>query len=292
MRAPLLSTLGALLMVLVGASCAKGTTFTGVGGFGGDGGSASTGVTMTSSGMTGSTSSSSGNTTTSSSGSGSTTSSGTSSSSGCPSPCGVAPQCGCAGGEACTISAGAVGCGQAGTKGEGQACGTSTTDLCQAGFVCVTASAAASQCLEFCNDDADCTSPGGLCLLQLDDGMGGSIANVTICTPNCSLFNNTGCPTGSACELRQESMGQKRWLTLCGEAGTKTQGQPCDQMIEGDCAPTYTCIDPDGFGTVCLKYCDESSPTSCPGGLLCYGLQDQSSQPILLGSTPIGVCYF
>lgn len=298
MRARLLSTFGALLVVLVGASCAKGSDFMGLGG---DGGTTSTGSTMstTSSGTTTvssssgttSTSSSSGSTTTSSS---SSTTSSTSSSGGCSgSPCKLtSPQCGCSGGEACTVAGGAIGCGQAGTDGNGQACGSSASDLCQAGLTCVNASSSTGQCLKFCSSDAECQAPGGLCLLQLDDGSGNAIPGVTMCTPNCNPLNNNGCPSGSACELRQESTGLMRQLTVCGEAGTKTQNQSCNANIEGDCAPTYTCIDPGTGTTVCLKYCDANSLSGCPGSTSCYGLQDQSSQPIMLGTVSIGVCYF
>lgn len=278
----------ALLVVPAAASCAKGSTITGINGDTGGSTSSSTGSSTSSASSSGSAGGSASSST--SSGASSSSSSSSSSSAGCPSPCKVtAPQCGCGAGEACTVVNGAVGCDTAGPDSDGAACGSSASDLCQAGLLCVNASSSTGQCLKFCSSDSDCQAPGGLCILQLDDGMGGSISGVTICTPNCSLFNNTGCPSGSACELRQESAGQKRWLTLCGETGTKTQGQTCDQAIEGDCAAGYTCLDT-GSGTKCLHYCNADTLSGCSGATSCVGLVDQSQNPIVLGGTSIGVC--
>jgi hypothetical protein len=273
-------------MVAVGASCAKGTTYMGIGGSGAEGGSGPTSSSSASSSGSSTTSSSS---STSSSGTVSSSSSTSSSGSGCPdTPCKVtSPQCGCAAGEACTVQSGAVTCGQAGPDLEGQACGTSATDLCQAGLLCVTASPTVGQCLAFCDSDSDCQAPGGICLLTLDNGMGGSIPNVTICTPNCDPLTNAGCPATSMCDLRRESMGLMRWLTLCDPAGTKTKGQVCDPTAN-DCAPKFTCIN-NGTNNVCLQYCNVNAP-NCPAGQTCGALQDQNFQPITLGNVTFGVC--
>jgi len=292
MHARLLSVAGALLMVLVGAACAKGTTLTGIGGSGAEGASGPTSSSASSASSSGNSTSSS----TSSSGSTSTSSSTSASSAGCPSPCKVTnPQCGCAPGEACTVEQGSVGCGQAGSDAVDQACGTSASDLCQAGLACVTASTSVGQCLEFCDTDSDCASLGGICVIQLDDGtgMGTSIPGVTLCTPGCDPISAFGCPATSSCELGRENGGLQRWFGICGPAGNKTQGQSCNSSVN-DCSPGYTCIDPDGTsGSLpyeCLRYCDADS-FGCPGGLSCYPLQDQNTLPIVVGGVTMGVCF-
>src|SRR5207249_9846968 len=129
-----------------------------------------------------------------------------------------------------------------------------------------------STCDKFCETDADCTAPGGLCLLTLNDGMGGSIPDVTLCTENCDPTTNMGCIAGTGCQLEQELMGQMRFLTQCTPIGQKTQGQSCDPM-QWECAATYGC-----FNTgvdVCLKYCNVNAP-SCPANTVCGALGDQN----------------
>jgi hypothetical protein len=270
---------------VLGASCAKGSDFTGIGG----GGGASTG--STSSGAA--TSSSSVTTTSSSSGAATSSSSSTSSSgSSCPdTPCKLtSPQCGCAAGEACTVQSYAVTCAAPGSDVVDQACGTTTADQCQAGAACVGASATSGQCLEFCETDFDCSS-GGICAITLADGPNSttSIPGVTLCSPHCNPIGGLGCPPGATCELARESSGQTRWFGVCAPSASKTQGTACTQGA-GDCALGYTCLD-DGTGTDrCLKYCDADLLSGCSGATSCYPLQDMSGLPIVLDGVTIGVC--
>ncbi|APR83652.1 Hypothetical protein A7982_09001 [Minicystis rosea] len=289
MRLRLLSSFAFVLLLSLSASCAKGTSggLGGLGGSGAEGGSASTSSTVpsTTGSMSGTTSSSGTSTSTSSvsSSSGST----------CPSPCKVTlPQCGCSGGDACTVENYQVTCSTPGPDAVNQACGTTTGDVCQAGGACVGASATVGQCLEFCDGDADCASFGGLCAIELLDGPSSTttIPGVTLCSPGCNPLDNSGCPSGSKCDLGREQAGQQRWFGVCTSGGTKTQGQSCNPDA-ADCAPMYTCIDPDSTGSVCLKYCNADLLTGCSGAQSCYGLTDQQSQPIVLGSMSIGVCF-
>ncbi|MFT3773480.1 MAG: hypothetical protein QM820_49520 [Minicystis sp.] len=297
MRVRLLSTLGALLLVPVFASCAKGSGLSGIGGSGAEGGGGSTSTSTTTSASS-ATSASSSSSTTSSSGSTSTSSSSTSASSSsgssCPDPCKLTnPQCGCGAGEACTIENYAITCSTPGPDAVNQACGTSASDQCQAGGICVSASTTVGQCLAFCDSDSQCLS-GGLCAVTLADGPNSmnSIPGVTLCSPGCNPISGTGCPAGSGCGLGLNDT-QNRWFGICGPAGTKTQGQSC--TVPADCAATYTCLDPDGSSgaatPVCMRYCNADLVTGCPSGLLCYGLQDQSAQDIVVGGVTIGVCF-
>ncbi len=253
---------------LVITACARGSTLTGVGG------GTDTTVTTTTSATTSSTTSA--------------TTSTTSGPACSETPCKVtAPQCGCAAGEACSIDPAkhAVACIDEGTVGGGQACNGAAD--CAAGFVCVQISTAASACSKFCDSDADCAAPGGLCIIQLNDGKGGSIPNVTLCTDNCDVTTNAGCVPGAGCQLGREQTGQMRWLTFCGGTGTKGKNQVCDPMLE-ECLPGFGCFST-GTSDICLQYCNVNGST-CPNFGACSPLQDQSGSSIFIGSIQVGVC--
>jgi hypothetical protein len=141
--------------------------------------------------------------------------------------------------------------------------------------------------MEFCNSDAECAAPGGLCIVTLDDGMGGAIPGATLCTENCDPTTNIGCPvTGTGCGIGQEPGGQMRLLTMCGEVGGGLQGVAC--TTNADCAATYTCINT-GQTTECLKWC-KIGGAACPGGLTCVEVTIDSV-PIEIGNQQYGVCF-
>jgi len=173
-----------------------------------------------------------------------------------------------------------------GTDQQGQQCGTSASDLCAPGMVCVQNSPTVSSCLKFCDTDSDCEAPGGLCLFTLNNGMDGGIMGVTLCSENCDPTTNTGCPAGTACQLLQESTGQKRFLTMCESAGTAVKDQVCNPMGY-DCAAKFGCFNT-GSSDMCLQYCNVNAP-ACPNAGLCSPLQNMGA-PIMLGSITFGVC--
>jgi hypothetical protein len=256
MQSRLLPTIGGL--ILVGTACAEGSSLGGLGG-----------------------ATSSEN---SSSSSPSTTASASSSGTCSASPCKLtAPQCGCAVGQECAISNYELTCQAAGTVGLGEGC--IGMEQCAPGLLCV-GNATAGLCDQFCAVDADCAATGGICALSLSDGMGGFIANADLCSSDCDLTTNSGCPVaGTGCQLGQEQAGQMRWLTYCAVTGTLGQNTTCDPTLQ-QCAPTLGCID-NGAATLCLQYCDASSPSACS---TCSPLVDQSQQPIVVGAVTLGVC--
>jgi hypothetical protein len=268
MRSRLLFTFSAVALGALGVgSCATGSTF--VGGAGGDGTGA---VTTTTTHTTGTHSSSS------STGSATSSSSTSSSGSGCSeSPCKLtSPQCGCGAGMAFSITGTSRACAAAGTTAQGQTC-VGPTD-CKAGLLCV-GGGTAGICDKFCNTDADCA--GAICALELSDGLGGSIPNATLCTNTCDLPTNTGCPSGTECQLGQEQSGQMRFFTFCTSSGTAGAHQSC--TIPEDCAPTFGCFS----SMICLQYCFVGS-AACAGQ--CSPLQDASMNPIILNGQTLGVC--
>lgn len=277
--------------ILAVAACAEGTVpFGGGGGEGGEsewqGASSSSSSSSASSSNTGgagggAASSSSSGGPGSSSSSASSASSASSSGACAESPCKlVQPQCGCAAGQACNIDGSPQGtriCVTAGSTPIGNAC--TMNDECVPGSLCVKTGDTISTCMKYCSTDSNCTSPGGLCLITLNDGSSGQIPGVTLCTENCDPSTNVGCPVaGTSCQLAQEPMGQMRLLTRCGAAGFGTQGAACTD--DGDCAATFGCFN--AGTTQCLKYCKVGG-AACPGGLTCSSLG-------MIGNTTYGAC--
>lgn len=254
--------LGALGFLAAIGACAEGSSLTG--GDGGSGGSTST----TSA------------TTTTTTGTTSTTSTGPACS---EDPCKlVAPQCGCAEGEQCTLAGldGSRECKSEGTTPVGAVC---TSESCEAGSICVNAAPPVSTCMKFCASDADCEAPGGLCLITVSDGAGGDVPGMTLCTDNCDPATNTGCAQGTECQIGQEQDGLQRFLTICSSVGTGTYSDPCTD--NSDCAPTYACTGDLGGQTVCLQWCKVAQGI-CSGGLTCSPF----SPALLIGSIEYGAC--
>lgn len=279
----LISAMGSLA-----SACAQGSSYEGSGGDGsGQGGgwstssastsdsSSSTSASVGSGGAGGSMTTSSSTTTSASS----TTGSGGA----CQgNPCKlVAPQCGCAAGEGCTLdNTGAPTCDVAGNVAPGGNC---SADACQPGSICLGTTPTTPTCGEFCATDAQCTAPGGLCVVKLNDGSGNEIPGVTLCSENCDPTTNVGCVSGTGCTFGQEQAGQMRFFTACRESGAKTQGQTCTTNAE--CAPGYGCIN---TGTTqCMKYCKVG--TTCANGMSCSAVSI-GGVDIVIGGIQYGIC--
>ncbi|MDI3289770.1 hypothetical protein [Polyangium sp. 15x6] len=295
MRTSLAVAIG--LVSLVGSvlgACAKGSSGTGVGGGGGEGGewegpgpasnsSSSASGMGGAGGMGGGAVSSSG----SGAGSSSSSSSGSGGSSACnETPCKlVSPQCGCAAGEMCDIDGtGERACVPAGSAPIGALCGIDND--CAAGGICLATTPTISTCGEFCSTDAQCTAPGGLCVIKLNDGSGGQVPGVTLCSENCNATTNVGCAAGTACTFGREAAGQMRLYTTCREAGSGTQNSACTD--DTDCAATYGCFN---TGTdECLKYCNVNAP-SCPSGTTCTPITiGNDAVEVIIGNVTYGAC--
>jgi hypothetical protein len=183
-------------------------------------------------------------------------------------------------GQACYVSgSGTRGCATAGALGEGQAC-MSPTD-CRAGLTCVGLSPTVSTCLRFCDVDRDCTGgAGSLCVLQLNDASGsGTLPGVTLCTLNCDLATNAGCPAGTACEAYYADMSMTRLLTHCREAGPSPTGGFC--TAPEDCAARNFCAT---SINECVRYCRRDSDCTFPA--IC-----NIDGTTIIGSSIYGYCY-
>jgi hypothetical protein len=170
----------------------------------------------------------------------------------------------------------------------GQSCGAGAE--CAPGLLCVLTDPTpptVSTCAKFCEVDGDCTAPGGLCILGLNDGSGGLIPDVLLCTEDCSPVTNVGCPiAGTACQLGKEQDGLGRLFTRCGPAGAGTQNAAC--ATTDDCAAGYGCITPQGSNAVCLRWCNVAQP-SCPGITTCVPLTIDGAN-VQIGAVQYGAC--
>jgi len=202
------------------------------------------------------------------------------------SPCRLAPpQCGCPAGQGCYLdSSSARICGTPGPETEGRAC--SGTTACQPGLLCISL-ASTGFCSRFCSTDADCTGgAGSLCILTLDDGSGGALPGVKLCTQQCdpTSLSPSGCPSGLGCALYEETEAPMRLFTGCRPAGTAGTGASCTNT--DDCATGHFCADPAGLGDECVRYCRYPGG-GCGSGQVC----NDFSEPIVVGGVEYGFCY-
>lgn len=194
----------------------------------------------------------------------------------------VSPQCGCPGGQGCYLSGVTRACSAAGSSPEGGACPTVTS--CAPGLVCLDiarSGPARNQCNRFCDTDADCTG-GALCAYTLNDGTGGDIPGVRVCTRACNPLSGAGCVAGAKCTIFRESMGAMRYYTDC-TAPVGAGGQFAACTSDEQCQSGFACV-----ANECLRWCTQLgvAPGGCSAGLRCYGF----TTPIVVGAVQYGVC--
>lgn len=189
------------------------------------------------------------------------------------------PQCGCPPGDRCALQPGAVPervCAPDGDKAIGEECNGD----CSAGALCISLGAMpnpVSLCRKHCESDAECSNPGGLCVLSLNN------SDELFCSENCLPDSNAGCDAAAKCAIAQEPDGLQRYFTVCANPGPGTQGSACAGNID-DCAATFTCVN-DGTSDFCAKYCQVNNP-SCPVGTQCFSL----AEPQVINNVEYGVC--
>lgn len=194
----------------------------------------------------------------------------------------VAPQCGCAADEKCTLdTAGERACGPAGTAAVAAQCDANQD--CAPGAICL-GEANVGYCAPFCDADTDCTG-GTICAVKLGDGAGGVIDGVSMCSSTCNLATASGCPTGLGCILANEADGQQRFFTMCFAAANGTTGAACP--TPDVCAPGYGCYNT-GTSDQCFQNCDVNAPQCTTG--TCVPIQDENMQNIVINGVSIGAC--
>ena len=159
------------------------------------------------------------------------------------------PQCGCSGGEACTVDPG-TGLTKCATPGSTSAFAPcATTAECVAGAACWLGA-----CKPFCEIASDCSASNGVCVLI-------SPTEIKTCTKKCKLEDAAGtCGAGLTCF--HDSL---RTYTDCGKAGTKVGVVGCTSSSE--CAAGHTCLAVSG---ACQKWCRVGhGAQDCPSGKTC-----------------------
>ena len=194
----------------------------------------------------------------------------------------VSPQCGCDAGDKCTIDGNAdIVCSADGTEPLAAACGASD---CAAGGICL-GDVSVGYCAQFCDEDAECGGTN-ICAVELNDGSGGTIPDVALCSSSCDPSTASGCPTDLGCVLGREADGAKRFFFMCFASGSGIDGAAC--TTAADCAVGYGCYN-NGTNDACYKNCNVNAP-SCSGIQSCYALNDDLAQPVVVNGYPIGVC--
>jgi hypothetical protein len=146
-----------------------------------------------------------------------------------------------------------------------------------------------STCAKFCDSDADCTGPFGLCNKTVPDGLGNTVPGVKVCAENCNPITNAGCPVpGTACQDGAEFTISYTPLTDCMPSGLGTQDAPCNPTL-GDCAVGFGCFfnGANPPESICMRYCNNTT-SPCATGLQCGTLL---AGPGGNQTTGYGICY-
>lgn len=190
--------------------------------------------------------------------------------------CGTFPQCGCASGQSCEVTAsdGNRSCVAAGTKKLHEAC--ADFGECEKGLSC----GLYGLCVPFCSVTADCPSASMECRqAQIDSGDAGAadIPDYKTCETNCDPINpSKSCGTAS-CAFADSSS------TVCIPAGTGTTLASC-KKTGAACAAGYACV---GTGD-CHRWCRVGFAGDCPGGKACNTFSDHPK----LGGVELGWCAY
>jgi hypothetical protein len=205
------------------------------------------------------------------------------------SSCDTSPQCGCTGGQNCSITnftSGATSCVAPGTTNDFANCTGNGVGQCKVGSTCVD-----GVCSPYCESTANCPGAHRECQ-QVSGSTGAAVPGFKVCTqfcdptaPTSSASPYMGC--GPAVNCFPDPAGVSSCFGPTTAAGT--QDQYCDTGFgtDGDsslCAPGYACVGDTLFGFTCTKFCHIGA--SCGAGLTCTAF----STPQYAGTTQIGYC--
>jgi hypothetical protein len=182
-------------------------------------------------------------------------------------PCTLMPQQGCSSDTACDLVPGDrwgnTACRAVSKPGkEVDRC--QTVEECAAGYRCM--ASAPGVCMKYCSSDADCTSPGGLCMMLRVTVGGYTVPGVFVCSQNCDPITSSGCPSGALrCTVDRSNDG--RTYTVCEGAGSGAQNAACTKAR--DCASGYQCYN-HGAGSQCSRICLNDSDCASESGTTCH----------------------
>jgi len=221
----------------------------------------------------------------------------------------------CTGEDRCVELEGGGGiCWPPGTQQLGELCGTTGSDDCAAGLVCIwdegedpnaiyhcyrecdpAQSASCGSgflcqelgqppntigiCYASAGPDQDCWSTQGVCVegYECTPVDGGGAEDYT-CHRSCDWNNPASCGEGQSCVTFVDE-NNNPVAGACYPAGDKGEGELC---VSGfDCATGLMCITTEGGGAECLLTCNPSAPNCPHAGQECYPLSGSSD----------GVCF-
>jgi len=183
--------------------------------------------------------------------------------------CDTSPQCGCTGGQGCSVTnttTGATSCVAVGTTKDYSGCTGTGAGQCKAGSTCVD-----GVCQPYCQTAADCPGTFRECS-QVQNAAGTAIPGFTTCTQLCDPVTPArtdatygGCGPNIGC-----LPGSNRVTSCFGPTtGSALQDDPCGDSIFSptnpdftQCAPGYLCLTTTLFGTnifSCAKFCHRST---------------------------------
>jgi len=145
---------------------------------------------------------------------------------------------------------------------------------CAPGALCVNLSGA-RHCMQICAGEADCAGPTQCLQLDAEVPFG-------VCTADCDLLANTGCPAGLDCLAGTIPRvdGGRTTAAFCVAAGAVPIGGSCDSAAFG-CEAPAACI-----GGRCVALCDRAA-SDCTPPATCQAFSE--GDPAVSG-TPVGVC--
>lgn len=209
------------------------------------------------------------------------------------SPCDTFPQCGCSGGQNCTVSnntTGATSCVAAGTTNNYSGCST-TASVCKVGAACV-----GGVCAPFCETNADCPGNYRQCVQVVSGST--NIPGFKVCSQTCDPTNPQlddteydPCGPGINCYPATNRASFCVGPTTAGG----TQFAECGVGGAADdtlCAPGYICLD-DFYalsGYSCQKFCRVGSNCALGAAPYCNALY-VGTTPVYAGARQIGACY-
>ncbi|HET6611577.1 MAG TPA: hypothetical protein VFG83_06300 [Kofleriaceae bacterium] len=190
--------------------------------------------------------------------------------------CDVLEQSGCKSGLACDLDlehldVGGTTCRGVKNPGTEQASCTAQTD-CAGGYSCFS-----TQCYEYCQSNADCQEPGGICFFTVTTGGEAVPGAPKLCSKDCAPEKATGnrCPDGFSCHLYSQTDGPD--FTDCDPPPDSGggEGAKCDSG-QAACKPGLGCFvitrtDSNGNKTMtdeCRVLC-RPGKGDCPTGQTC-----------------------
>lgn len=200
--------------------------------------------------------------------------------------CDTTPQCGCSGGQNCSVvnnTTGVTGCVATGSTVTWGNCTGSGAGQCGVGTTCVD-----GVCATYCDSVADC--PGAYRNCTQVSASGTPVPGFFTCSLTCDpVAPTTDNATFDACGPNVFCYPSSTGTSFCAgpTTPTGTQGADCS-AADSDCAAGYICLQDSAVSYSCYKYCHVGSNVNCTGGRTCQAFTTAQ----FAANVGIGYCDF